>query len=178
MHLFFVRQVVLKPFDIPLCRSSQVTHGCQVVNVTDVQIKLNGIMNGELRRRVRRNKGKEDCHGENSDQCNYCCPFAIRTASRAQTLRPLCLYLLQQSAFTLFSSQGVEEKKLLNDFEQKLRLVKRTAWHLLQQTDVQVETTVVPVLRLMQFTGIFTASGLPFLLWSSLPTAAIPAASP
>lgn len=110
---FFVQQVVLKPFGIhPPCPSSQVTHGCQVVNVTDVQIKLNGIMNSKVRQKMRQNKGKEDCHGEKGNQCNYCYPFAITAASLAQTVRPLCPYLLQQSAFTLFSGQGVETNTL------------------------------------------------------------------
>lgn len=70
-------------------------------------------MNSEPRQKVRVNKGKEDCHGERRNRCNYCYPFAIRTASRAQTVCPLCLYLLQQSAFppVLRLGQDVGKKK-------------------------------------------------------------------
>lgn len=111
MQLYFLlNRLFLNPStSISLCHSSshssRVNHGCEAVNVTDAQRKLNGIMNSELRQSGRQNKGKEDCNGEKRNQCNYCCPFATRTASLAQTVRPLCL-----SAFTPFSAQGVEEQ--------------------------------------------------------------------
>lgn len=67
MHLFLLfDRSFLNPSDIPLCHSSQVTHGCQVVNVADVKIKLNGIMNGEAETEgeTEQGQGRLDCYGE------------------------------------------------------------------------------------------------------------------
>lgn len=68
-------------------------------------------MNSELRQRVRENKGKDGCHGEKSNQCNYSCPFAIRTASPAQTVCPFVFVPLnsQQLAFSL--AKEFQERK-------------------------------------------------------------------